>query len=89
MAAHRGNSPKGVTAHGRGQLRLTRKRLPTVHPQGPTASGQPARGCRQQGQWHRPQGWRRRSQRAAPPPAQGQRRRWRRKRVKERVRASF
>ncbi|RZS19325.1 hypothetical protein BHM03_00051704, partial [Ensete ventricosum] len=37
--------------------RPARKRLPTAHPQGAATSGQPARGCRQQGRRRRLQGW--------------------------------
>ncbi|RWV91931.1 hypothetical protein BHE74_00059410 [Ensete ventricosum] len=66
---------QGAATSGRGRLRLTRKGLP---PAGATA---PAAGVAAPWQGgYRPQ-------RAALPPAQGQRRR--RRRVKERVRASF
>ncbi|RWV92446.1 hypothetical protein GW17_00045180 [Ensete ventricosum] len=62
-AARKGNNPQGVATHGRGRLLPARKRLPTVHPQG-AARGVPTRGCHQQG-------WRRRLQPTASPPAQG------------------
>ncbi|RWV93944.1 hypothetical protein GW17_00043562 [Ensete ventricosum] len=75
-------------AHGapaRGCPRRTRKGLPTAHPQGAATSRGGDAVARVATPWQggcRPQC-------ATPPPAQGQRRRWQRRRVKERVRASF